>query len=50
MNDIKVIFDFCTNILSINLNLFGYDITLLQIMVFSILGFIIAKFLFSLGH
>lgn len=49
MNNLKTIFDACTNILSVNLNLFGYDITLLQVMVFSILGFIILKFLFSLG-
>ena len=50
MDSLKTIFDFCTNIMSINLDLFGYNITLLQVMVFSILGSIILKFLFSLKN
>lgn len=45
MEDIKTIFEFCTQIMRIKIDLFGYSVTLFSVIVFVFVGGIIITFL-----
>lgn len=48
MNDIKVIIDACVSILDTKMNLCGYAITLQQVFLYGIVGFILLYFIFGI--
>ncbi len=45
MENIKIIFDFCTQIMRIKIDLFGYSISLFSVIVFVFVGGIIITLL-----
>lgn len=45
MENIKIIFDFCTQIMRINIDLYGYSVSLFSVIVFVFLGGMIVAFL-----
>lgn len=48
MQSVKTIINFCTSILNISINLFGYDISLMMCLVFFSVLFLIVYFIFGL--
>ena len=48
MESVKTIIDTCTNILTIEINLFGYSISLMAVIVFTGCCYLILKFVFKL--
>lgn len=48
MNQLRLIFEICVSILSIPINLFGYQITLFSVLAFSISGSFILYILFKI--
>lgn len=47
MNIIKTIFFACTQILRININLFGFNVSVSQVIVFVFIGCLLFKFIKS---
>ena len=45
MENIQIIFDFCTQIMRININLYGYSVSLFSVIVFVFLAAMIIKLL-----
>lgn len=48
MDLIKLLFDACVSILSFPINVFGFSFSLLNVMVFFLLGILILKILYRL--
>lgn len=48
MENIKIIFDLCYEILSIEINLFGYNVSLLNVLAYSIAGAILLFLLYRI--
>lgn len=44
----KVLFDFCFNIMKIQLTLFGYTISLYNVLAYGVIGFILLYILFRI--
>ena len=45
---IQIIFRACSSILSIHMNLLGYSVSLLDVMIYGFLVFIIGEFIFAM--
>lgn len=48
MNIIRLIFDACSAIMNISINLFGYSITLWNVLFYGFVVFVIGSFVFKL--
>lgn len=48
MENIKIIFDLCYEILCIKINLFGYNVSLLNVFAYSIAGAMVLFILFRI--
>lgn len=48
MGAVKSIFDLCYTIMTSSISLFGYDINLWQVFLYSAIGFIVLYFLFRI--
>lgn len=48
MNTIKLIIDFCISILNIEINLFGFNISMLGVLIYCIIAFLLSLLLFGL--
>lgn len=48
MGTVQSIFNLCYTIMTSSINLFGYDINLWQVFLYSAIGFIILYFLFRI--
>lgn len=48
MNDIKTLFNLCLSILAYKIDLYGYSISLWNVFIFSVLGYILLYFVFKM--
>lgn len=48
MGIVKTVVNLCTATLNISINLFGFDISLMQLLIYSVIAFILSYLLFGL--
>lgn len=47
MENIKVIIDFCISVMNYKIDLFGYHVSLTSVMVYGIVGMLVARFFYG---